>query len=106
VTKSREPLVVLQRLGIVHFHKHRITIMNSRQFYRRPEPRVAAHPQLALRPREAAAAIGVSPSTLERLTKAGEIAYVPAGRCRLFLVADLETYLTTRRVVAEKGGDR
>jgi excisionase family DNA binding protein len=79
--------------------------VNSRHFYRKPEPRVVA-PQLALRPREAAAAIGVSPSTLERIVKAGEIAYVPAGRCRLFLVSDLETYLTTRRVIAEKGGDR
>jgi len=79
--------------------------VNSRQFYRRPEPQVAA-PTLALRPREAAAAIAVSPSTLDRLTKAGEIAYVPAGRCRLYLVADLEFYLTSRRVIAEKGGDR
>ena len=79
--------------------------MNSRQFYRRPEPRVAA-PTLALRPREAATAIGVSTRTLERLTKAGEIAFVPAGRCRLYLVSDLETYLTSRRVIAEKGGDR
>ncbi len=79
--------------------------MNSRQFYRRPEPRPAA-PALALRPREAAAAIGVSPSTLDRLTKAGEIGYVPAGRCRLYLVSDLTSYLTSRRVIAEKGGDR
>lgn len=77
--------------------------MNSRQFYRRPDPRPAA-PPLALRPREAAAAIGVSPSTLDRLTKAGEIAVVPAGRCRLYLLADLEAYLTSRRVIAEKGG--
>lgn len=80
--------------------------MNSRHFYRKPEPSEVAHPRLALRPREAAAVIGVSPSTLERIVKAGEIAYVPAGRCRLFLIADLEAYLTTRRVVAEKGGDR
>jgi excisionase family DNA binding protein len=79
--------------------------VNSRQFYRRPEPRVAA-PALALRPREAAAAIGISTSTLDRLTKAGELAYVPAGRCRLYMVSDLEVYLTSRRVVAERGGDR
>ena len=38
--------------------------------------------------------------------RAGEIAFVPAGRCRLYLVADLETYLTSRRTIAEKGGDR
>jgi len=79
--------------------------VNSRHFYRKPEPRVAA-PPLALRPREAAATLGVSPSTLDRLTKAGEIAVVPAGRCRLYLVSDLEHYLTSRRTIAEKGGDR
>lgn len=78
--------------------------MNSRHFYRRPEPRVEA-PRLALRPREAAAAIGVSPSTLDRLTRAGEIAVVPAGRCRLYLVTDLETYLATKRTIVTKGGD-
>ena len=79
--------------------------MNSRQFYRRPEPSVAA-PQLALRPREAAAAISVSPSTLERLTKAGEIGYVAAGRCRLYEIDALKAYLASRRVIAENGGDR
>lgn len=77
--------------------------MNSHHFYRQPDPRPAA-PPLALRPREAAATLGVSPSTLDRLTKAGEIAVVPAGRCRLYLVSDLEHYLTSRRVVAAKGG--
>jgi excisionase family DNA binding protein len=79
--------------------------MNSQHFYRRPEPRVVA-PQLALRPREAAAAIGVSPSTLERLTKAGEISFVPAGRCRLYLVGDLEAFLTSRRTTAEKAAPK
>lgn len=68
-------------------------------FYRRPlcgRDGGAIEP-LALRPREAAAAIGVSPETLVRLTKAGEIASVKAGRCRLYEVAELKAYFARKR---------
>ena len=75
--------------------------MNSRSFYRRQEP---ASPQLALRPREAAAAIGVSLSTLDRLTKSGVILAARVGRVRLYRWATLDAFLASRET-AEKGGD-
>jgi excisionase family DNA binding protein len=68
-------------------------------FYRPP---AAAEP-LALRPREAAASLGVSVKTLERLTKSREIGSVSIGRCRVYEVAELQAYLQSRRQPA-KGG--
>ena len=56
---------------------------------------------LALRPREAAAAIGISLSKLEKMTAAGEIESVLAGRCRLYEVEVLKAYLQSRRVGQE-----
>jgi hypothetical protein len=76
--------------------------VNSRQFYRESEPRVAA-PPLALRPREAAATIGVSTRTLERLTRTAEIDSVLIGRCRVYELETLKAYLLSRRESA-KGG--
>lgn len=77
--------------------------MNHEGFYRKPQ--VSAAPQLALRPRDAAAAIGVSPSTLERITRAGEIDSVLVGRCRVYEIDSLKAYLASRRAVVTKGGD-
>ena len=74
--------------------------MNSRSFYRRAEESV---PPLALRPREAAAAISVSLSTLDRLTKSGAIAVSRVGNCRLYRQATLDAYLQSRETVAEGG---
>ncbi len=68
-------------------------------FYRQREPLAAT---LALRPRDAAAAIGVSPSTLERLTKAGEIPVVKLGRVRLYELSVLESFLKSRRAAGEE----
>lgn len=68
-------------------------------FYRPPP----AREPLALRPREAAATLGVSLSTLERLTRTGEIDSVSIGRCRVFEVETLKAYLQSRRESA-KGG--
>jgi excisionase family DNA binding protein len=68
-------------------------------FYRQREPLAAT---LALRPRDAAAAIGVSPSTLERLTKAGEIPVVKLGRVRLYELSALESFLKSRRAAGEE----
>jgi excisionase family DNA binding protein len=73
--------------------------MAQKSFYREREPLAAT---LALRPREAAAAINVSPSTLERLTKAGEIGVVKLGRVRLYELSVLEEFLKSRRVVGQE----
>ena len=71
-------------------------------FYRhvpgRPKPADHVQP-LSLRPRDAAAAIGIAPSTLERLTRSGEIESVLVGRCRLYEIDALKAYLASRRVV-------
>lgn len=65
----------------------------AQSFYR---PAAAREP-LALRPREAAASLGVSLSTLERLTKAGELVSASIGRCRVYELDGLKAYLQSRR---------
>lgn len=70
-------------------------------FYRQRESETIAS-TLALRPRQAAAAIGVSLSTLERLTRAGEITSVLVGRVRLYELKALESFLESRRVVGQE----
>jgi excisionase family DNA binding protein len=63
---------------------------------------------LALRPREAAKALGISPRLLWQLTKDGEVPCVRVGsgkrRTVLYPLADLQAFLT-RRAGAEKGGE-
>jgi len=73
--------------------------MAQHSFYRQRETIAST---LALRPREAAAAIGVSLSTLDRLTKAGEIPVVKLGRVRLYELVALEEFLKSRRVVGQE----
>ena len=51
---------------------------------------------LSLRPREAAAALGLSLSTLERLTRAGTIPHVKVGRCVIYPVTTLQEFLSSR----------
>ena len=70
-------------------------------FYR-PRERDTLAATLALRPREAAAAIGVSVSTLERLTRSGEIPVVKLGRVRLYELAVLDSFLKSRRVAGQE----
>jgi excisionase family DNA binding protein len=50
-------------------------------FYRTDpgQPKAAIPAPLSMRPREAAAALGISPKTLERLTKAGKIQALKIG---------------------------
>jgi excisionase family DNA binding protein len=60
-------------------------------FFRQEPPFIAP---LSLRPREAA--LGLSISTLARLTKAGELPCVKLGRSVLYPVAMLEEFLRTR----------
>ena len=59
-------------------------------------------PPLSLRPREAAASLGISVSTLERLTKSGEIPVVKLGRVRLYELTVLEKFLESRRVAGQE----
>jgi excisionase family DNA binding protein len=70
-------------------------------FYR-PPPKATAEP-LALRPIQAAETLGISLSTLERQTRAGEIESVSIGRCRVYEIEVLKAYLQSRRESA-KGG--
>jgi hypothetical protein len=77
--------------------------MTHTEFYRKPQ--ASAAPQLGLRPRDAAAALGISPSTLERITRAGEIESVLVGRCRVYELDSLKAFLASKRSVATKGGD-
>ena len=70
-----------------------------RPFYRQAE---AIGSTLALRPRQAAAAISVSLSTLERLTRSGEIPVVRLGRIRLYELSALESFLKSRRTAGEE----
>ena len=74
--------------------------MNSRSFYRRAEESM---PPLALRPREAAATLSISLSTLDRITRSGAIAVSRVGNCRLYRLATLDAYLQSRETVAEGG---
>lgn len=51
---------------------------------------------IGLRPRDAAAALGISLSTLARLTRAGEIPVAKVGRCTCYPVAPLKAWLAAR----------
>ncbi len=73
--------------------------MAQHSFYRDREPIAAT---LALRPRQAAASLGVSVKTLERLTKSGEITSVLVGRVRLYELKALEEFLASRRVAGQE----
>jgi len=61
---------------------------------------------MALRPREAARALGVSERWLWGKTKTGEIPCLKAGRCTLYPVAMLEEWLRTRAARQPEGGER
>jgi excisionase family DNA binding protein len=57
------------------------------------DPLKATSDSLSLRPREAAAALGVSISTLERITKSGALPCVKLGRAVLYPVSSLKQFL-------------
>lgn len=61
-------------------------------------------PALSLRPREAAAAIGVSPRTLWGLTAAGKVPHVRLGRAILYPVPGLQDWLSSKSSSAPKAG--
>lgn len=68
--------------------------MNSPQTHR-PEP-------LALRPRQAAQALGISERLLVELTRKGEIPSLTVNRARLYRSEALAQWLKSR----EQGGER
>ena len=65
--------------------------MDSKTFYR-DDGGEAGEP-LAVRPRIAAAKLGVSESTLDRLRKAGRIPFVKLDGAILYRVASLDQFL-------------
>ena len=58
---------------------------------------------LAVRPREAARMLGISPRYLLELTRRGEIPHIKAGRATLYAVDDLREWLRSRRVHSANG---
>jgi excisionase family DNA binding protein len=69
--------------------------MESTNFYLGRQQYQAVEP-LALRPRDAARALGVSPSTLERIRKAGKIPHIKIGNVVLYRVESLREWLKER----------
>lgn len=99
VTASRGPAPENRayREGVCHGGK-RVAVrrparcgMDSKTFYSDDSPE--AREPLGLRPRQAAAKLGVSISTLERLTKAGRIPRVKLPRGVVYRVAALDEFL-------------
>ena len=75
--------------------------MDSKTFY--SDDASDALAPLSLRPREAAERLGISVSTLERLTKAGEIPRVKFGNTVLYTVESLTKWLKSRETYMEGG---
>ena len=70
--------------------------MNSKQFYRQP----ADPPPRSVSTRDAARMLSVSVSTIERLTRSGELASVKIGSCRRYRVETIEAFLRRHETVA------
>ncbi|HMQ14579.1 MAG TPA: helix-turn-helix domain-containing protein [Phycisphaerae bacterium] len=62
----------------------------------------AAVPRLALRPKEAAAALSIGERLLWSLTNRGAIPHIKLGKCVLYPVAELERWLSEQAA----GGSR
>ena len=65
--------------------------MDSKNFYK--DGGDDAGEPLAVRPRQAAAKLGISESTLDRLRKAGRIPFVKLDGAILYRVASLDKFL-------------
>lgn len=66
-------------------------------------PRAPAPEPLALRPREAAAALGISTRKLWELTNRGIVPHLKIGRCTVYPIGPLRDWLDEQ---AGKGGRR
>ncbi len=62
-------------------------------------------PALALRPRDAAQALGISPRKLWQLTKDGEIPSLKVGRTVLYPTAELQAWLSRQAASPKEVGD-
>ena len=65
----------------------------------------SAQTKLALRPRDAAMALGISPRKLWQLTHDGHIPFVKAGRTVLYPTAELQAWLSRQSEAGKGGGD-
>lgn len=74
--------------------------MSSRDFYRTPPPREV--PFLALRPRQAAEALGISEATLTRLTRDRRVPVIKLDRATLYPLRELSEWLSAQ--VETEGG--
>jgi excisionase family DNA binding protein len=72
----------------------------SNPLFESPSPAIAP---LALRPRDAAAMLGISVSSLERLTKAGELPRFKDGNKVFYRVASLDAWLARREATSTVG---
>lgn len=68
-------------------------------FHKPPAKEGAQASPLALRPREAARALGISESSLERLRRAGKVQSAKLGNARIYLRADLQACLEAAREI-------
>jgi excisionase family DNA binding protein len=79
--------------------------MDSTAFYRDGDGDEAIRP-LAVRPQQAAAMLGISVSSLERLNKAGEIPRFKDGNKVFYRVATLDAWLASReRFTGDEAAD-
>ena len=70
--------------------------MSSKGFFRDDVTGQGMQP-MSLRPREAAQALGISLSPLERLTRSGDIPSVKLNRVVLYTVATLKAWLEAKQ---------
>lgn len=61
-------------------------------------------PWLAMRPREAAKALGVSPRTLWEWTKRGDVPHIRRGKTVLYSVDALRRWLDEQSAISGNGG--
>lgn len=66
--------------------------MSTHNFYKQPPPREV--PFLALRPRQAAEALGISEATLDRLTKDRRMPVIRLDRAVLYPLKELSEWLS------------
>ena len=61
-------------------------------------------PPLGMRVADAARTLGISPSTLERLTKAGEIQCIRLNRAKIYPYEELRRWIASKACVAMPPG--
>jgi excisionase family DNA binding protein len=64
-----------------------------------------AMPPLGMRVADAARTLGISPSTLDRLTKAGEIQCIKLNRAKIYPYEELQRWMASRACAGMPPGD-